>query len=166
MTVFHSAWLPLRSAMALAACAVLLAALPAQAQQQPPAGAGEAVYTAHCAPCHGGEGDGQGYAYDLVYPRPRDFTSGMFKFRTTESGEPPTRADLLRIVANGANPTDQTFVLPQGNTSTGKPFWRQGVPITPTLGAGVQRNPGAMPSTASSRRGWKDPGTSTSCAGS
>ena len=99
MTVFHSAWLPLRSAMAVAACAMLLAISPAQAQ--PPTGAGEAVYAAHCAQCHGSEGDGRGYAYDMVYPRPRDFTSGMFKFRTTESGEPPTRADLLQIVANG-----------------------------------------------------------------
>jgi len=30
---------------------------------------------------------------------------------------------VLKIFANGANPTSQTFDLPQGTSSTGRPFW-------------------------------------------
>ncbi len=113
MTTYNSALLGAGRAAVLAACVLLLAALPATAQQEQPEGAGEAVYSAHCAQCHGSEGDGRGHAFDVVFPRPRDFTSGMFKFRTTESGEPPTRENLIQIVARG---------MP----GTGMPAW-QGV---------------------------------------
>jgi hypothetical protein len=30
---------------------------------------------------------------------------------------------ILTLIANGANPSSQTFNLPQGTNSTGKPFW-------------------------------------------
>jgi hypothetical protein len=33
---------------------------------------------------------------------------------------------ILTVIANGANPTTQTFTLAQGTTSSGKPFWRTG----------------------------------------
>ena len=91
MTTLNSALLKAVRAAVLVACALLLSALPATAQQEQPESAGKKVYFAHCAQCHGSEGDGKGHAFDVVFPRPRDFTSGMFKFRTTESGEPPTR---------------------------------------------------------------------------
>ncbi|MDP6764758.1 MAG: c-type cytochrome, partial [SAR324 cluster bacterium] len=51
---------------------------------------GRAVYEDNCAHCHGYEGDGQGYAFENVFPKPRDFTYGMFKIRTTPTGEEPT----------------------------------------------------------------------------
>lgn len=101
MTTYNSALPGAGRAAVLAACVFLLAALPAAAQQEQPEDAGKAVYSAHCAQCHGSEGDGRGHASDVVFPRPRDFTSGMFKFRTTESGEPPTRENLIQIVARG-----------------------------------------------------------------
>jgi mono/diheme cytochrome c family protein len=62
---------------------------------------GELVYRKACAACHGDRGDGQGPAARYLEPRPRDFTSGTFKFRSTPNGERPTDADLLRIVEEG-----------------------------------------------------------------
>lgn len=35
----------------------------------------------------------------------------------------PTGGGILRVIANGGTPGDQTFVLPQGTSSSGKPFW-------------------------------------------
>ena len=63
--------------------------------------AGKTVYDENCAHCHGYEGDGQGYAFENVFPKPRDFTSGMFKIRTTETGEEPTQKDLFQIISRG-----------------------------------------------------------------
>lgn len=62
---------------------------------------GEVVYRKACAACHGERGDGMGPASMYLEPRPRDFTSGAFKFRSTPNGELPTDADLVRIVAEG-----------------------------------------------------------------
>jgi len=41
----------------------------------------------------------------------------------TLAGDPVTGGGTLEIQANGSNPTSQTFVLNQGISSTGKPFW-------------------------------------------
>lgn len=62
---------------------------------------GQGTYEEHCAHCHGYEGDGQGYAFENVYPKPRDFTSAMFKIRTTATGEEPTLDDLYSIITRG-----------------------------------------------------------------
>ena len=62
---------------------------------------GKAIYTERCAFCHGVDGDGNGPVAQYLNPRPRDFTSGQFKFRTTASGEIPLRSDLLDIVRTG-----------------------------------------------------------------
>lgn len=70
--------------------AVVVAALP-------PA----ALYERHCAVCHGARGTGDGPAAGLLMPRPRDFTSGQYKFRSTPPGTPPTDADVVATVANG-----------------------------------------------------------------
>jgi DMSO reductase family type II enzyme heme b subunit len=50
-------------------------------------------------------GDGNGPAADYLDPRPRDFTLGTFKFRTTQSGELPTDEDLFRTVSRGLSGT-------------------------------------------------------------
>ncbi|MFI5398780.1 MAG: ethylbenzene dehydrogenase-related protein [Candidatus Binatia bacterium] len=60
---------------------------------------GKAVYLQHCAVCHGPNGDGKGPAAYLLFPKPRDFTRGVFKFRSTPTI--PTDADLLRTVTQG-----------------------------------------------------------------
>jgi len=62
---------------------------------------GEAIYVRRCVFCHGAEGQGDGPAADFLTPRPRDFTRGLYKLRSTPSGEPPTDADLFRTVTNG-----------------------------------------------------------------
>ncbi len=63
--------------------------------------AGRALYEDKCSQCHGLEGEGDGAAADVVDPRPRDFTSGSFKIRTTPSGELPTDEDLASIIRRG-----------------------------------------------------------------
>ncbi len=70
-------------------------------QNTPDSTRGKAVYDAHCVECHGSSGKGDGPAAALLTPRPRDFTTGKFKIRTTESGSLPTDEDLIRSVADG-----------------------------------------------------------------
>tara|TARA_B100000315_G_scaffold259058_1_gene313401 strand:- start:322 stop:1962 length:1641 start_codon:yes stop_codon:yes gene_type:complete len=66
---------------------------------------GREIYTRRCVMCHGLLGDGNGPAADYMDPRPRDFTLGTFKFRTTQSGELPTDTDLFRTVSRGLQGT-------------------------------------------------------------
>jgi mono/diheme cytochrome c family protein len=66
---------------------------------------GHEIYITRCSFCHGLLGDGNGPAADFLDPRPRDFTLGTFKFRTTESGELPTDTDLFRTVSRGLTGT-------------------------------------------------------------
>ncbi|MGE5217832.1 MAG: c-type cytochrome [Chloroflexota bacterium] len=62
---------------------------------------GQVVYQANCAVCHGVRGDGYGPAASMFLIRPRDFTTGIFKFRSTPSDSLPTDDDLLRTVTRG-----------------------------------------------------------------
>ena len=66
---------------------------------------GRSIYFRRCSFCHGLLGDGNGPAADYLDPRPRDFTLGTFKFRTTQSGELPTDEDLFRTVSRGLSGT-------------------------------------------------------------
>lgn len=62
---------------------------------------GTPVYAQRCAQCHGDHGDGDGPAAAFVYPRPRVFTTGSYKLRTTPSGELPTDDDLFAVITRG-----------------------------------------------------------------
>jgi mono/diheme cytochrome c family protein len=62
---------------------------------------GERVYIERCALCHGPEGLGNGPAAPSMIPRPRDFTLGLFKYKSTPEGAPPTDEDLIRTVRDG-----------------------------------------------------------------
>jgi cytochrome c oxidase cbb3-type subunit 2 len=62
---------------------------------------GRAVYERRCIGCHGARGDGNGKAATFLSPRPRDFTTAVFKFRTTPSGTLPTDGDLYRTITRG-----------------------------------------------------------------
>jgi DMSO reductase family type II enzyme heme b subunit len=62
---------------------------------------GKKIYETRCQYCHGAEGKGDGPGAAVMYPRPRDFTSGAFKIHSTESGDPPTDADLVKVVSDG-----------------------------------------------------------------
>jgi len=59
------------------------------------------MYMKRCAPCHGKNGEGDGPAAEYMLPRPRNFTWGIYKFRTTPSGNVPTDADLFRTIRHG-----------------------------------------------------------------
>jgi len=62
---------------------------------------GEQSYQEYCASCHGNSGKGNGDLAYLVYPKPRDFTSGLFKIRSTPAGVPPTDDDIFKTIHQG-----------------------------------------------------------------
>ena len=63
--------------------------------------AGNKLYQNYCAHCHGDTGKGDGLANIYFNPKPRDFTSGKYKIRTTESGELPTDDDIRKVIVEG-----------------------------------------------------------------
>jgi mono/diheme cytochrome c family protein len=63
--------------------------------------AGKTLYMKYCAQCHGEKGDGEGYATPHLFPKPRNFTSGKFKVRTTPNGALPTHQDIVNIIRRG-----------------------------------------------------------------
>ncbi|MBI4740340.1 MAG: c-type cytochrome [Betaproteobacteria bacterium] len=77
--------------------------------------AGKKLYRRYCTQCHGDEGKGDGPAADFIYPRPRNFTTAIFKVRTTLSGQLPTDHDLFHIISEG---------LP----GTSMPAWKKFIP--------------------------------------
>jgi len=61
----------------------------------------EELYKFRCAVCHGEDGAGDGPAADYLYPRPRDFTLGMFKYKSSPGDLPPKDEDLVEAIATG-----------------------------------------------------------------
>ncbi len=59
------------------------------------------TYEKYCAPCHQKNGEGKGPAAGFMMPRPRDFTWGIYKLRSTPSGDPPMDEDLIRTIRRG-----------------------------------------------------------------
>lgn len=134
---------------AATAVRVLLMVVPmlagtASAQSQAPAQsddvkAGQFIYERSCVNCHGPRGQGDGVAAPQLDPQPRDFTRGLFKFRTTPSGTMPTLDDLERTVTHGITGTamnqwselsaaDQRDVLLYIQTFS-RSGWKAGTPI-------------------------------------
>jgi DMSO reductase family type II enzyme heme b subunit len=73
----------------------------------------ERLYRRRCAQCHGDEGEGDGPAAEFLYPKPRDFSLGVFKYKTTHAdNEFPSDDDLRRTIREG---------LP----GTSMPAWRE-----------------------------------------
>jgi mono/diheme cytochrome c family protein len=62
---------------------------------------GKNLYLRYCSQCHGENGDGEGYATPHLLPKPRNFTTGKFKVRTTGSGALPAHQDLVNIIRRG-----------------------------------------------------------------
>jgi mono/diheme cytochrome c family protein len=73
-------------------------------QAQPQAG-GYAIYRKNCLHCHGVSGAGDGPTAPFLYPIPRDYRKGIFKFTSTITGKKPTRGDLRRTITNGLHGT-------------------------------------------------------------
>ncbi len=66
---------------------------------------GYALYRRHCLHCHGVSGAGDGPTADFLFPRPRDYRPGKFKFTSTPNGAKPTREDLRRTIRDGLHGT-------------------------------------------------------------
>ena len=92
----RSVFLSLATGLLIVAAALAITRTRLSAQPR-----GKAVYDKHCTECHGptGKGDGPGAFY--VAPRPRDFSTGRYKIRSTETGSVPTDEDLVRSVRQG-----------------------------------------------------------------
>lgn len=63
------------------------------------------LYDRFCVACHGSDGDGLGPAAPYTWGRPRAFTSGDYKWRSSPVGEPPTDDDLRSTIEFGAPST-------------------------------------------------------------
>jgi mono/diheme cytochrome c family protein len=64
---------------------------------------GSRLFRRHCQQCHGLAGDGRGPTGPWIYPHPRDFRQGLFKFVSTTGGDArkPCRDDLVRTLREG-----------------------------------------------------------------
>ncbi len=65
------------------------------------------LYRRHCLQCHGLTGDGRGPTGLWVYPLPRDYRQGIFKYVSSNgsAARKPSRADLQRTLLNGVERT-------------------------------------------------------------
>jgi DMSO reductase family type II enzyme heme b subunit len=66
---------------------------------------GKDIYTFRCEICHGETGMGDGPAAKFMYPRPRDFSLGLFKYKTSPGTLPPRDEDLFDIIKHGLTGT-------------------------------------------------------------
>lgn len=74
--------------------------------QKGDAGAGKKVYDKECWKCHGKGGMGDGPDGANVDPKPRDFTSGIFKYKTANYKEMfPFDWDLFQTISDGLGGT-------------------------------------------------------------
>jgi cytochrome c oxidase cbb3-type subunit 2 len=120
---------------------------------------GARVYERYCAGCHGAAGDGRGPAAALLLVKPRDFTSGVFKFRSTPSGQLPTDEDLYRVITRGVARSSMPgwALLPERErvalvqyVKTFSPEWQQRGPGAPIF---IPEPPASLGSPASVERG-------------
>ena len=84
-------------------CSIVAAVVSAADQLTPPPDlrSAQQVYDQHCAACHGLTGDGNGPATVWLFPKPRNFQSGLFKIQSTPAGSLPTDEDLLQTITRG-----------------------------------------------------------------
>lgn len=70
---------------------------------------GRYLYQKNCTTCHGTTGRGNGpWAAELT-DKPRNFRTGVYKFRTTPYGKLPTDDDLRRTIRSGISGTAMPF---------------------------------------------------------
>ncbi|MCL4179462.1 MAG: c-type cytochrome [Verrucomicrobia bacterium] len=62
---------------------------------------GKALYDQHCAACHGTQGAGDGPAAVWLFPKPRNFSAGLYKIQSTPAGTLPSDEDLYRSIRGG-----------------------------------------------------------------
>ena len=64
--------------------------------------AGQMLFEANCAACHGIGGQGDGPVGAALNPAPRDLTTGEFKFDANGTGTPGEDEDITLVIQNGA----------------------------------------------------------------
>ena len=72
--------------------------------------AGKQIYDSYCATCHGVNGKGSGQYANEMKTKPTDFTSGMYKFKSTPYGTLPTDEDIVSTLKLGVR---TTAMIPQ-----------------------------------------------------
>ena len=72
---------------------------------------GERLYLENCAACHGDRGDGRGPQAHRLKTKPRDFTTGNYKFRSTPSGSLPLDEDIFKSISTGVRTTSMLAQL-------------------------------------------------------
>lgn len=94
---------------------------------------GQKVYLTRCAYCHGPDGKGNGMAAPSMIPRPRDFTLGLYEYKTTGAGQPPTDDDLYKTVSEGLHASAMPYwsdVLSDAETKAVVQYIRNFAPNT------------------------------------
>ena len=66
---------------------------------------GKSVYMEYCVSCHGINGDGKGVSGKGLFPAPRNFKLGLFKFGNIVAGELPHDETLHKIIRYGLKGT-------------------------------------------------------------
>ena len=70
---------------------------------------GRYLFQKNCTTCHGTTGRGNGPWAAELKDKPRNFRTGIFKFRTTPYGKLPTDDDLRRTIRSGISGTAMPF---------------------------------------------------------
>jgi len=71
------------------------------AQEEDLVAKGKKVYERSCVVCHGISGKGDGVVAGNLTVKPRNFTDGKFKLRSTASGQVPLDEDLYKTISHG-----------------------------------------------------------------
>src|SRR5438093_4452296 len=71
----------------------------------------EQIYRENCAACHGEKSDGKGPQADRLKTKPRDFTPGIYKFRSTPSGSLFLDQDIFKTISRGVRGTSMLAQL-------------------------------------------------------
>jgi len=66
---------------------------------------GDDLYQFRCAVCHGEAGMGDGVAAELMYPKPRDFSMSLFKYKTSPGMTLPRDEDIFQTIKFGLDGT-------------------------------------------------------------
>ena len=126
---------------------------------------GKAAFEEQCVVCHGPEGQGQGPAAYLLFPKPRNFVTARYRIVSTWDGV-PTDEDLYRTISRGMPgsampswghlPEETRWGLVHYVKSFAKRPWTIEPPLEPTedgdMGEGVIRLPPEPAYTADTRK--------------